>query len=77
MGIVQRNASEPAFAMPAGEGHDPRFGLTKRELFAAMAMQGYLANGHNLDDPSMTRVAALSVKRADALLAALLVSPKP
>jgi hypothetical protein len=39
-------------------------GLTKRELMAAMAMQGILAN--NLDNPSM--VANDSVRCADALL---------
>ncbi len=44
-------------------GHD---GLTKRELFAAMAMQGLLANMQEIDfEP------ALAVSCADALIADL------
>lgn len=41
-------------------------GLTKRELFAAMAMQGLLAG--NSDSPS---IAAYAVWHADALIEAL------
>jgi hypothetical protein len=45
-------------------------GLTKRELFAAMAMQGLLATGEYWDDYA-DRTAAWAVKNADALLAEL------
>lgn len=47
-------------------------GLTKRELFAAMAMQGLLATlvpGQN--DPTDEVLASWSVHQADALLAEL------
>ena len=40
------------------------FGLTKREYFAAMAMQGLLASSMGSAD----RRAAIAVKQADALL---------
>ena len=61
----------------------PYYGLTKRELFAAMAMQGLVSN-HNTpdylddcdDDPNETEnpaaiIARLSLEAADALIAAL------
>ncbi len=44
-------------------------GLTKRELFAAMAMQGMLANGATYGNHE--EFATWSVKSADALLAEL------
>jgi len=47
-------------------------GLTKRELFAAMAMQGILAND---DCSSAEWIAKEAVKSADALLAALKETP--
>ena len=42
--------------------------LTKRELFAAMAMQGYISRGHS-NDPGF--FAEYAMKCADALLAEL------
>ena len=44
-------------------------GLTKRELFAAMAMQGILSENENVY--SQPQVAADSVSYADALIAEL------
>ena len=48
-------------------------GLTKRELFAAMAMQGYLASVGVVGGPVPRDedIARYSVDTADALLAAL------
>ena len=46
-------------------------GLTKRELFAAMAMQGYLANPNVDPDTAVKAYAKHSVTYADALIAAL------
>jgi hypothetical protein len=49
-------------------------GLTKREIFAAMMMQGELSgqSEHNdWRDPDNSSLAGLSVSRADALLKAL------
>ena len=46
-------------------------GLTKRELFAAMAMQGYLANPNVDPDTAVKAYAQHSVTYADALLAEL------
>lgn len=45
-------------------------GLTKRELFAAMAMQGELAAARDFK-PAPEYVAEIGVRCADALLAAL------
>ena len=47
-------------------------GLTKRELFAAMAMQG-MTNNNNI---TVEIVAAWSVQYADALLAELAKEPE-
>lgn len=41
-------------------------GLTKRELFAAMAMQGYCSG--KIGEMDFQKVAELAVKQADALL---------
>ena len=46
------------------------YGLTKREQFAAMAMQGMLANGTGYDNNAEI-LAAYAVSNADALLAEL------
>lgn len=51
-------------------------GLTKREYFAAMAMQGEIASQcaegfYGNDEESMTSVASKAIKAADALLKAL------
>tara|TARA_Y100001938_G_scaffold141417_1_gene211107 strand:- start:823 stop:1026 length:204 start_codon:yes stop_codon:yes gene_type:complete len=46
-------------------------GLTKRELFAAMAMQGLSANPGYVESLDAARLARWSVSQADALLAAL------
>lgn len=58
--------------------HRIRGGLTKREYFAAKAMQGFLANSFKPDNgaktyaqASNTTIAKLSVDAADALLAEL------
>ena len=43
-------------------------GITKRELFAVMAMQGYCTEGCG---GTVTRIAACAVDQADALIKAL------
>lgn len=46
-------------------------GLTKREHFAAMAMQGILPMTHNGTDEISQEIAKIAVSCADALLAEL------
>ena len=47
-------------------------GLTKREYFAAMMLQGYSANPHeNFTDAHYGSLARWAVEQADALLAEL------
>jgi len=73
------NANEPAFAS-AAEWHPllemqigGSAGLTKREMFAMTAMQGYLCSVGVVGGPvpSDDDIARYSVDMADALLAAL------
>ena len=56
--------NEPAFARPSSStSHQD--GLTKREYFAAMAMQGFLSEG---EVSEIKTIAVLSVQMADALI---------
>lgn len=57
-----------AFARPADSLDDGSAGLTKREYFAAMAMQGLAANP---DPISTSGIARIAVSLADALIAEL------
>lgn len=59
-----------AFPIPKSDlagSHDAEYGLSKREYFAAMAMQGLLAHYGNDD----SRIADWAISEADALLAEL------
>ncbi len=58
----------PAFETPKTVWNRPQYGLTKREYFASMAMQGYLsfAAGYNSEG-----IAQRSVEVADELIKAL------
>ena len=48
----------------------PEYGLTKREYFAGLAMQGLMAGKH-FEQYDYVVAAKVSVRAADALLAAL------
>lgn len=63
------DADEPAY--PWGEGGQMLGGLTKRELFAAMAMQGLVLYEYQGQQPPPNVIARWSVAQADALLAEL------
>lgn len=73
---VRRYADEPAYPSlaqdPWGKGYMAG-GLTKRELFAAMAMQGLLAA---LGDDLTRAAASDATSYADALIAALSAGEK-
>lgn len=64
---------ESIFSIP--ESYAER-GLTKRELFAAMAMQGLLASRDTLH-ATTDQIADDAARLADALIAALNASPTP
>ena len=70
---AETNGAMPATAFNEND-HDgyytTHYGLTKRELFAAMAMQGMCASGEYATATG-GQIAAYSVECADALLAAL------
>jgi len=74
--IAKRNGDEGAFTRQCdAEGYGEMHGLTKREYFAAMAMQGFSSNecwakSMSPDDweEYTTRLAKASVELADALL---------
>jgi hypothetical protein len=59
------------FAVEGPNGTFHSHGITKRELFAAMAMQGMLANSRDHATSTYADIAGGSVTQADALLAAL------
>jgi hypothetical protein len=67
--------NQGSVAMLDPNKHEPNFGLTKREYFAAMAMQGLLVNynkhGHFGNSEYQPMVADIAVKCADELLKAL------
>ena len=61
------------FILPAklyGPGDSPAQYMTKREYFAAMAMQGYVSCG-KFNQVSDKTLAECSVQQADALIKAL------
>lgn len=76
--MSRANGNLAAFARPwvtaLGGQSEPQKGLTKRELFAAMAMQGMLGNTDH--DGNFEVYADDAVKHADALLAALDAKPE-
>jgi len=55
-------ADEPAIPVMDDGGYGQHYGLTKREYFAGLAMQGLLANG------DYEGVESAAVVKADALL---------
>lgn len=66
------NSNSPAFPVhpettPNFEEHEYG-GLTKREYFAAMAMQGFCANPGAYSDWGTLQIIEQAVKHADALL---------
>lgn len=63
------NGSEP---IHPGKRDMDFFGLTKREYFAGLAMQGLLANSAEDElQRGVGRIAHISVEHADAILAEL------
>lgn len=71
--MTTENKNQPAFATssPSCDRQDSYLqeGLTKREYFAALAMQGFLANNLvELNKPSVDCAVDLSIKAADELL---------
>lgn len=64
------NKDDAAFAAGADSWNQP--GLTKREYFAAMALQGILANADQVFvKAQFTDIGEMAVQAADALLKAL------
>ena len=60
----------PTERLISGEGTLQTFGLTKREYFAALAMQGYMANKYT-PHQNPEYIADYAVECAEALLAEL------
>lgn len=71
---MKTEPNDPATGYSANEGSHSYPGLTKRERFAAMAMQGMLANnwiGYSDKEPECEELGRIAVNFADALIAAL------
>ena len=66
------NGNDNAFPS-SPEKYEPEFGLTKRELIAAMAMQGMLSNPNVRLKPNT--LSKWAVNHADALIARLAPDP--
>jgi hypothetical protein len=65
-----------SFAFPSSpDKYEPEFGLTKRELIAAMAMQGMLANSNLVNGSTTSLIADWAVDHADALIERLSANP--
>jgi hypothetical protein len=69
--MTETHANDQAFPRPASHSPEfgpthPKLGLTKREYFAAMALQGLIVNGN-----SGVFIANDAVQMADALIEAL------
>lgn len=56
---------------------DHHRGLTKREYFAGLAMEGFCGRQYDQGEPSSEHIAGWSVAQADALIDALNAEPKP
>lgn len=65
------DGNEPAFSIPETQSYHPSLGLTKRELFAAMAMQSLVQAWPAISDGSPDEIAKTAIAQADALIAAL------
>lgn len=63
-----KNADKPTFPYRHSELLKENRGLTKREYFAAMAMQGLCANSNSGSQHSFDRLAKEAVMYADELL---------
>ncbi len=63
---MKTKAKGPAFPLISDEGYIINAGLTKREYFAAMALQGLLTD--NESPNSREEFAGYAVKFADALI---------
>lgn len=71
-----KNGQEPAFPIVIDDVSKNQFvhtGLTKREYFAGLALQGMLAvyAGNDVNLPNIDAAAKQSIEYADALLAEL------
>ena len=64
---MRTKAKGPAFPLISDEGYIINAGLTKREYFAAMALQGIIANKDGLDI-KIERIVESAVDTADALI---------
>ena len=66
-----KNASEAAFPLISSDGMSVNQGLTKREYFAGLAMQGILAKKFDSKSEDIDDTIMSSIEYADALLKAL------
>lgn len=62
------NGMEATFSRPETEDYEPEFGLTKREYFAGLALQGLVSNQHYAPQADTSYLPKLALGYADALL---------
>lgn len=65
------NQKDSAFPLNTGGRYEPEFGLTKREYFAALALQGIVSSnemmGKSLNE-HYSRTSQMAISYADALI---------
>lgn len=68
----QKEAVQPAYPFMWDQSHNPKFGIevgmTKREYFAATAMQGLIVHADHCEQSGVENIVSLSIDFADALL---------
>ena len=63
------NGKQSVYPLEGNKSRDPLLlGLTKREYFAGLAMQGMLSNNLIIDSDNWYWIAENSIKQADELL---------
>lgn len=67
----ESNGNLPAFANPGSEYGPGSGGLTKREYFAGLAMQGIIANGDFITSTHQSEIVKHAIELADELLTQL------
>lgn len=71
-GDSKNTGNESAYPLHPESGERNENGLTKRELFAAMAMQGLMANScPEINEMTYEQIASAYLIQADALLTQL------
>lgn len=68
---MKTNGNQTAYPTGDHNNVEPEYGISKREYFSALFMQGYLSSDPPNENTTVNQTAEWSVKCADALINAL------